>query len=81
MRLNDLLEEDLKILKETDFMGPATRAEWNRRKRLQTADDPTVTSQDRKLIKEALKGFTNFDEIRALSKTEQLKVMRSVFGG
>ncbi len=81
MRLNALLEEDLKILKETDFMGPTTRAEWNRRKRLQDAADPTVSSQDRRLVKEALKDFTNFDEIRALPKPEQLKIMRNVFGG
>ncbi len=81
MRLNELLEEDLKNLKETDFMGPATRAEFNRRKRLQVAADPTVTSEGRKLIKDALKDFTNFDEIRALPKTEQLQIMRNVFGG
>ena len=34
MRLNELLEEDLRTLKETDFMGPTTRAEFNRKKAL-----------------------------------------------
>ncbi len=81
MRLNELLEEDLKNLKETDFMGPATRAEFNRRRKAKTVSDPTVTSEGRKLIKEALKDFSNFDEILQLPKTEQLEIMRNVFGG
>ncbi len=81
MRLNDLLEEDLKILKETDFMGPTTRAEFNRRKKLQATNKPTVTSEGRKLIKGALQDFSNFDEVRQLSKMEQLQLMRDVFGG
>lgn len=37
VRLSELLEEDLRNLKETDLMGPWTRAEFNRRK-LATAD-------------------------------------------
>ena len=32
MKLNEHLEEDLRTLKESDLMGPSTRAEFNRRR-------------------------------------------------
>ena len=76
MRLNDLLEDDLKNLKETDFMGPTTRAEWNRRKK---AAGPSV-SEERKLFREKSYDFSNFDEILKERKSEQLRIMRKMFG-
>ena len=73
MRLNDLLEEDLRNLKETDFMGPTTRAEWNRRRK----------DTGRKLMEEdksyGFKNFKNFDEILQKSKSEQLDIARNLF--
>jgi len=73
MRLNDLLEEDLRNLKETDLMGPTTRAEFNRRKK---AAGPSVSSEERKLGKY---DFSKFDEILQQRKSEQLKIARSMF--
>lgn len=81
VRLNNLLEEDLRTLKETDFMGPTTRAEWNRRRKNSGTLDPTVTSEERKLLKGATNDFTNMEQIQNLPKTEQLRLMKSVFGG
>lgn len=46
IRLNDLLEEDLRNLKETDLMGPWTRAEFNKRK--EAAANPSVSQQHSK---------------------------------
>ena len=74
MRMNDLLEEDLKILKETDFMGPTTRAEFNRRK--QVADGPRA-SEVRSLVKTSP---PKIDDIRKKPKSEQLDIMRQMFG-
>ena len=73
MRLNDLLEEDLRNLKETDLMGPTTRAEFNRRKK---AAGPSVSSEERKLGKY---DFSKFDEILQQRTSEQLKIARSMF--
>mmetsp|Transcript_11454 Transcript_11454/g.16684 ORF Transcript_11454/g.16684 Transcript_11454/m.16684 type:complete len:689 (-) Transcript_11454:183-2249(-) len=78
MRLNDLLEEDLRTLKETDFMGPTTRAEFNRRKK--SAAGPSVNSRDRRLFKKAFKDSSFLDGIRQQPKSEQLRLMRSMFG-
>ena len=76
MRLNDLLEEDLKHLKETDFMGPTTRAEFNRRKAL-----AGPTKEERKLGKDVKFDFSSFDEILQERKSDQLKIARSMFSG
>ena len=75
MRLNDLLEEDLRTLKETDFMGPATRAEFNRRKAL--ASGP-VTSRERNLARQKY-SISSVDEILQKPKAEQLDIMRKLF--
>ena len=69
MRLNELLEDDMRNLKETDFMGPTTRAEWNRRHK----------DQGRKLMEEKSYDFSSFDEILQQSKEEQLKIARNLF--
>jgi len=74
MRLNELLEEDLRTLKETDLMGPTTRAEFNRRKRLTTNPEEV-----RKLSKGVKKDFLNFDEILKERKSDQLNIARSMF--
>jgi hypothetical protein len=74
MRLNDLLEEDLRTLKETDFMGPTTRAEWNRRKLL------AASPEEQKLGKKPKFDFSHFDEILQERKSDQLKIARNKFG-
>ncbi len=79
MRVNDLLEEDLRTLKETDFMGPTTRAEFNRRKKAAAA--ASAGSEERKLDKQGpAYNFANFDEILQKKKSEQLEIARSMFG-
>jgi len=78
MRLNDLLEEDLRNLKETDIMGPTTRAEFNRRKK--AAASPSASSEERKLGNEVY-DFSNFDDILQQRKSEQLRIARSMFRG
>ena len=77
MRLNDLLEDDLRTLKETDLMGPTTRAEFNRRKK---AAGPSISSEERKLIREKSYDFSNIDEILRQRKSDQLRIMRKKFG-
>ncbi len=74
--MNERLEEDLLTLKETDLMGPTTRAEFNRRK-LITAN---LEQEDRHLGKEPQINFSNFDEILQERKSEQLKIARDNFG-
>ena len=56
-------------------MGPTTRAEFNRRKKL--SEDP---SESRKLDKDETYDFSNFDEILQQRKTDQLKIARCMFG-
>ena len=73
--MNELLEEDLRTLKETDLMGPTTRAEFNRRKRLST--DP---EEERKLNKRVKRDFSSFDEILKERKSDQLNIARNMFG-
>jgi hypothetical protein len=75
MRLNDLLEEDLRTLKETDFMGPTTRAEWNRRKLLAASPE-----EEQKLDKKSKFDFSHFDKILQERKSDQLKIARNKFG-
>ena len=75
MRLNELMEEDLRTLKETDFMGPTTRAEYNRRKKL-TADP----EKERELRKGVNYEFSNFEDIKKESKADQLEIARALFG-
>ena len=62
MRLNDLLEDDLRNLKETYLMCPTTRIEYKRKLRKASYD------------------FSSFDEILQQKKSEQLKIMRNMFG-
>jgi hypothetical protein len=76
MRLEELLEEDLRTLKETDFMGPTTRAEFNRRKLL--AASPEEKENLRK--KEGKFDFSKFDDILQERKSDQLKTARTKFG-
>ena len=75
MIMNEKLEEDLRTLKETDLMGPTTRAEFNRRKKFSA--DP---EEERKLNKGAKFDFSNFDQILKEKKSDQLKIARSMFG-
>ena len=78
MILNDRMEEDLRTLKETDFMGPKTRAEFNKRQKA-AGIRPTV---DRKLRKSLLKKYdpSKLEFIRKMRKSEQLEIMRNMFG-
>lgn len=79
MRMNELLEEDLRTLKETDIMGPVTRAEYNRRKKAAAAASD-VNDEQRKLDKKPSYDFSSFDEILKKKKSEQLEVARTMFG-
>lgn len=74
--MNERLEEDLLTLKETDLMGPTTRAEFNRRKLISA--DPE--QEDRYLGKRPKSDFSNFDEILQERKSDQLKIARDKFG-
>ena len=76
MRLNDLLEEDLRVLKETDFMGPTTRAEFNRRKA--ATPDPSISNRARRRLK-ATYDSSSLDQILQQPKSEQLRIMRVLF--
>jgi hypothetical protein len=84
IRQNELLEEDLRTLKETDFMGPTTRKEYNYRKakaeREAAAADPEKkkNANDRHLRKRAY-NFKKFDEILKEKKANQLKIARDLF--
>lgn len=64
LRLNELLEEDLRNLKETDVMGPTTRMEYNFRKRQAAgpSDDTRASSEERKM-KRASFDFEVFNDI------------------
>lgn len=73
--MNERLEEDLRTLKETDLMGPNTRAEFNRRKRLHGD-----LQEERHLGKPPKFDFSNFDEILQERKSDQLKIARAKFG-
>jgi len=75
--MNERLEEDMRTLKETDLMGPNTRAEYNRRKKL-SADPPE--EEVRYLGKRPKFDFSNFDEILQERKSDQLKIARDMFG-
>ena len=74
--MNERLEEDLRTLKETDLMGPNTRAEYNRRKKLSAEPEEEV----RYLGKRPKYDFSNFDEILQERKADQLKIARDMFG-
>jgi len=78
MRLNDILEEDLRMLKETDFMGPTTRAEFNRRKAEDS--DLSISDRERRRLKKTY-GSSSLDRILEQPKSEQLKIMRVLFDG
>ncbi|GFH56481.1 hypothetical protein CTEN210_12957 [Chaetoceros tenuissimus] len=84
IRQNELLEEDLRTLKETDFMGPTTRKEYNYRKakaeREAAANNTNKknNSNDKHLRKRAY-NFKKFDEILKEKKANQLKIARDLF--
>ena len=78
MRLNDLLEEDLRVLKETDFMGPTTRAEFNRRKAAEP--HPSISDSARRRL-QATYDSSSLDQILQQPKSEQLRIMRVLFDG
>jgi len=73
IRLNKILEEDLRNLKETDFMGPMTRIEYNLRKKAAGVD------VERQLVDKSAYNFTNFNEIFKQKKSEQLRIARSLY--
>jgi hypothetical protein len=75
MKLNEKLEEDLRTQKETDIMGPTTRAEYNRRKKLSAKPE-----EERNLRKGGKFDFSNFDEILQERKADQLEIARRNFG-
>jgi len=66
MRTNELLEEDLRTLKETDLMGPTTRAEFNRRKNANL----NPAERERKLKNKM--DFTKLDKILFQRRYEQM---------
>ena len=75
LRLNEILEEDLRNLKETDFMGPTTRAEYNYRKR------QAESANEKKLRKKKpFFDFSSFNDILKERKSDQLKIAKSLFG-
>lgn len=71
MRLNDILEEDLRTLKETDLMGPTTRREYNRRKEAANANIDPVERQQRALKKH---DFSKLDNILFQRRLDQLRM-------
>lgn len=79
LKLNEILDEDLKNLKETDFMGPTTRAEWNYRKMLKEQGTDTDGGKSKLRQKKASYDFSSFDEILQQKKTDQLKIARNMF--
>ena len=76
MRLNDILEEDLRVLKETDFMGPTTRAEYNRRKAGEPG--PSISNRERRRLKKTYDS-SSLEQILQQPKSEQLRIMRVLF--
>jgi len=73
MIMNEHLERDLENLKETDIMGPSTRAEYNRRKMLAAAAaDPSVLEQKQNLQKF---DFSKMDQVLLQRRQEQMKRM------
>ena len=75
MRLNEILEDDLRNLKETDFMGPTTRAEYNYRKKLAEEKKGNFFRWTKPTY-----DFSSFDEILTKRKSDQLKIAKSMFG-
>lgn len=71
LRLEEIFEEDLRKLKETDIMGPKTRAEFNRRKLLREGADPSM--QDRNLKKF---DFSKMDQVLFQRKLEQMQALK-----
>jgi hypothetical protein len=74
LRLEEIFEEDLRTLKETDIMGPKTRAEFNRRKLLREGGDPT--GQERHLKKF---DFSKMDQVLFQRKLQQMQAMKKQF--
>merc|ERR1719330_1103701 len=70
MRLNGILEEDLRNLKETDFMGPITRTEYNFRKKAAGGS----VDIERQLVDKSAHNFSSFNEILKQKKSEQLRI-------
>ncbi len=76
MRLNELMEDDMRNLKETDFMGPTTRAEWNYRKALAEGNQDQANLRNKRPAYD----FSSFDDILKQRKSDQLKIAKSMFG-
>ena len=76
MRMNELLEEDLRNLKETDFMGPTTREEFNYRKKVAAENSGETNLREGKPVFD----FGKFDDILKKRKSDQLKIAKSMFG-
>ena len=79
MRLNDILEEELKNLKETDIMGPRTRMEFNRRKKAAGSSVGNEEAVHKQRMSKAY-NFTSIDKILRLQKEDQLRIARDMFG-
>jgi hypothetical protein len=75
MILNELLEDDLQTLKESNFVDPLTKAEFNRIYLLIAS-----LEWERKLGKGAKFHFSKFDENFQEYKSDQLKIVRSKYG-
>lgn len=75
--MNERLEEDMRNLKETDFMGPTTREEWNLRKKQGGGSD-----EDHNFLRKQKTAFdfSSFDQILNERKSDQLKIAKSMFG-
>ncbi len=71
LRLEQIFEEDLRKLKETDIMAPKTRAEFNRRKLIREGADPS--RQDRKLKKF---NFSKMDQVLFQRKLDQMQALK-----
>ena len=90
--LNEILENDLRTLKETDFMGPTTRAEFNRRKRQAEGQsmEGQNTMESRKLsgnegyymqLSEKQEYyFSKLDEMLHEKRSERMKNEQGMFG-
>ena len=74
--------DDLRKLKETDFMGPRTRAMYNKRKALKGKVVPPTAAQQRKLDgeEEGKFDFSKLDQLLYQRRLDQMKNMGGMFG-
>jgi len=71
MKLNEHLEEDLRTLKESDLMGPSTRAEFNRRRDMKLSPE----ERERKLKNKP--DFSKLDKVLFSRRYEHLMNMNT----